>query len=52
LCMRLDRPILCTAIRVFRCMYNIILTFALKRIETLAVSISFWKLVFSETGEA
>lgn len=50
--MRLDRPILYTAIRVFRCMYNIILTFALKRVETLTLSVSFWELVFSETGEA
>lgn len=45
-------PILYTAIRMFRCIYNTILTFALKRTETLALSISFWEFVFSETGEA
>lgn len=50
--MRLDRPVLYTAIRVFRRTYNIILTFALKRIETLALNISFWEFVFSESGEA
>lgn len=50
--MRLDRPILYSAIRVFRCTYNIILTFALKRIETFALNISFWEFVFSETRGA
>jgi hypothetical protein len=50
--MRLDRPMLYRAMHVFSCMYNIILTFALKRIETLALRVSFWEFVFSETGEA
>jgi len=32
-------------------MYNIILTFAFKRTETLALNISFCEFVFSEIGE-
>ena len=50
--MRLDMPILYTAIRMFRFIYNTVLTFALKRTETLALNISLWEFVFSETGEA